>query len=79
VPQVRGALRGWAAAQLASQPLFPEGCLIEKEAPFSNAEPGQLLAAGALGVANFVGVGYLGSLLAQLPAGAVLPGVSGLP
>ena len=33
VPQVRGALRGWAAAQLASQPLFPEGCLIEKEAP----------------------------------------------
>ena len=46
--------------------------------PFSNAEPGQLFAAAALGVANFVGVGYLGSLLAQLPAGAVLPGVIGL-
>lgn len=75
---VRSALRRWAAAQLASQPLFPEGCLVEKEVPFSNAEPGQLFAAAALGVANFVGVGYLGSLLAQLPAGAVLPGVIGL-
>ena len=29
---VRSALRRWAAAQLASQPLFPEGCLVEKEA-----------------------------------------------
>jgi len=75
---VRGALRAWAAAKLASQPLFPEGFLVEKQEPFSNAEPGQLFAAGALGVANFVGVGYLGSLLAQLPAGAVLPGVIGL-
>jgi len=75
---VRRALRAWAAAQLAARPLFPEGCLLEKEVPFSNAEPGQLLAAAALGVANFVGVGYLGSLLAQVPAGASLPGVIGL-
>ena len=68
--QVRGALRAWAAARLPQQQLFPEGYLEERTAPFSNAEPGQLLAAAALGVANFVGVGYLGSLLAQLPAGA---------
>ena len=46
--QVRSALRRWAAAQLASQPLFPEGCLVEKEArtatPIPNPSPKPTLA-----------------------------------
>ena len=75
---VKGALRQWAAARLPQKQLFPEGYLEERTAPFSNADGGQLLAAGALGVANFVGVGYLGSLLAGIPAGVQLPGVIGL-
>lgn len=75
---VRGALRAWAAARLPQRQLFPEGYLEERTAPFSNADGGQLVAAAALGVANFVGVGYLGGLLSGIPAGVQLPGVIGL-
>mmetsp|Transcript_48894 Transcript_48894/g.163166 ORF Transcript_48894/g.163166 Transcript_48894/m.163166 type:complete len:263 (-) Transcript_48894:168-956(-) len=57
--------------------LFPGGYLEERTAPFSNAEGGQLFAAGALGLLNFGGCAYLGSLLAQLPPGAQLPGELG--
>ena len=37
--------------------------LFEKPVPFSNASPTQVLLAAALGMANLVGVGYIGVLL----------------
>jgi len=81
---LRDALKQWAEQQLGGGPLssssvdlFPEGFLVERPTPFSNAEGGQLLAAGALGLVNFGGAAYLGSLLAdisaQIPPGAQLP------
>ena len=82
-PALRDALRTWAGAQLGggggggSGGLFPEGYLEERTAPFSNAEGGQLFAAGALGLLNLGGCAYLGALLAQLPPGAALPGELG--
>ena len=83
---VRDALREWAAAQLeegsagaggaSSSPpsLFPAGYLREREAPFSNAEGGQLVAAGALGLVNFGAAAYLGNLLSTIPPGVRLDG-----
>jgi hypothetical protein len=81
---LRRALRTWAAQTLAQDggggsggsgggALFPQGFLEEKVAPFSSAEPGQLVAAGLLGLVNLGGVAFLGTLLADLPAGAVFP------
>jgi hypothetical protein len=81
---LRRALRTWAAQTLAQDggggsggsgggALFPQGFLEEKLAPFSSAEPGQLVAAGLLGLVNLGGVAFLGTLLADLPAGAVFP------
>ena len=78
---LRRALRTWAARTLAQDggggsgggALFPQGFLEEKVAPFSSAEPGQLVAAGLLGLVNLGGVAFLGTLLADLPAGAVFP------
>lgn len=77
---LRDALRSWAGEQLGGGgggSLFPGGYLEERTAPFSNAEGGQLVAAGALGLLNLGGCAYLGSLLAQLPPGAQLPGELG--
>jgi len=81
---LRDALREWAAEQLndggsdvgsgASQSLFPAGYLEEREQPFSNAEGGQLFAAGALGLVNFGGAAYLGNLLSSVPPGVRLDG-----
>jgi hypothetical protein len=78
---LRRALRTWAAQTLAQDggggsgggALFPQGFLEEKLAPFSSAEPGQLVAAGLLGLVNLGGVAFLGTLLADLPAGAIFP------
>jgi hypothetical protein len=76
---LRAALQSWAASQLASSGgggrslLLEQGYLEERETPFSNAEGGQLFAAGALGLVNLGGAAYLGNLLSQLPPGAVLP------
>ena len=79
---LRNALRKWAGDQLELSPagrqqqdsLFPEGYLEERLEPFSNAEGGQLFAAGALGLLNLGGAAYLGSLLADLPPGVRLGG-----
>ena len=71
---LRDALRGWASEQLGSRggqgtAIFPTGSLEEREAPFSNAEGGQLFAAGALGLVNFGGAAYLGQLPSPLDHG----------
>ena len=44
-------------------PANPSSALEEMPLRFSNAAPGQLLAAGGLGALNLFGVGYLGILL----------------
>ena len=77
---LRDALRAWAGEQLGdeTQGLFPEGYLEERPTPFSNAESGQLFAAGFLGLVNFGGAAYLGSLLSQIPPGMKLQGDLGL-
>jgi len=73
---LRDELRQWADGQLQGKQarLFAEGCLDERRTPFSNAEGGQLAAAAALGLVNFGGAAYLGSLLAQVPATAQVDG-----
>lgn len=79
---IRDDLRDWATREVASlggmQSLFPGDYLEERQASFSNAEDGQLFAAGALGALNFAGAAYLGNLLAGLPAGYQLAGTLGL-
>jgi len=78
---LRSALREWASsavAEASGSRAFPDGVLLERDVPFSNAEGGQLFAAGALGLVNLFGVGYLGSLLGQFPPGVVLPDFLGL-
>jgi len=78
---LRAALRAWASDRISSSnsasggsaELFPAGFLEERRAPFSNAESGQLFAAGALACLNLVGCAFLGNLLASIPAGAPLP------
>jgi len=55
----------------------PPAILEEQELPFSLADDGQLLLAGALGALNLAGAAYLGVQLASLPAGIVLPGFLG--
>ena len=78
-PYLVDALKRWAEAQLAAtstgpqQTLFPQGYLEERPTPFSNAEDGQLFAAGALALLNLGGAAYLGSPLASVPAGVALP------
>jgi len=82
-PSLRDALRQWAGEQVgrvqaggdaSASPLFPAGFLEERQALFSNAEGGQLFAAGALGLVNLGGAAYLGSLLSSLPPGVRLDG-----
>lgn len=83
-PALREALSEWADDQISSQSasgqsdLFPQGYLEERQVPFSNAEGGQLFAAGALGLINFGGAAYLGSLLADLQS-QLPPGMGRLP
>jgi hypothetical protein len=78
VQQLRQELREWAAERLkgdaAGSLLSSTGLLQERKQVFSNADGGQLLAAGALGALNFAGVAFLGSLLSSLPIGTELPG-----
>jgi hypothetical protein len=79
---LRDALRSWAGDQLyelalSGGNLFPDGYVEERKAPFSNAEGGQLFAAGALGLLNLGGAAYLGNLLSTIPPGVTLPGELG--
>jgi len=73
---LRDTLRQWASGQLEGDQatLFPEGCLDERQEPFSNADGGQLAAAAALGFVNFGGAAYLGSLLSAIPPAAQVDG-----
>ena len=85
---LRDALRKWAGDTLSSSSLqrggsgkstlFPDGYLEERTAPFSNADNGQQIAAGVLGLINFGGAAYLANLLSQVPPGVRLPDELGL-